>query len=120
MSSPSGQQLGAQIFGEDLASTILNLKAELTALRRDSYLSGTLAGAPLGWITPTPTLPASTVVATNTYNRPVTVYITGGTVTAIVIDGVTHGFLAGSFRLKPSGTIAITYSVAPTWKWYGD
>ena len=38
----------------------------------------------------------------------------GGTVTAIAINGVTTGLLAGTFYLKASDTITFTYTVVPT------
>lgn len=50
--------------------------------------------------------------------------ITGGTVTAISI-GTTSGALQGtgltpgSFIVNPGEIIATTYSVAPTWQWFG-
>ena len=52
--------------------------------------------------------------------RDALVTITGGTVTAITVDGQTMFTSTAADRmvLVPSGkTISITYSVAPTWKW---
>lgn len=66
-----------------------------------------------------PTVPASTVAYTNSYGYPCMVSIYGGTVTAITIDGVATGQTSGTFVLSPGETIAITYSSAPTWKWFG-
>lgn len=65
-----------------------------------------------------PALAATTVPMTNTTHRAVSVDVSGGTVTVIKVDGVTTGFTAGAFRLRPDQTIAITYSVAPTLGWY--
>jgi hypothetical protein len=62
-----------------------------------------------GWLT-APSVPASTVAQANTFNFTVEVYIlTAGTGTAI----------GQRFRLDPGCTIAITYTGAPTWAWYG-
>lgn len=72
--------------------------------------SGAWAGAPA--------LAATTVPMTNTSGRAVSVDISGGTVTVVKVDGATTGFTAGTFRLRPGQTIAITYSVAPTVAWY--
>jgi len=43
--------------------------------------------------------------------------ITGGTMTNVSVNGVTAGAGAGNYALPPGGTIAMTYSVAPTWAW---
>lgn len=70
------------------------------------------------WAAPTaPAVPASTVAATNPFTFPVPVTITGGTVTAVVVNGVTQGATSGYFLVPVGGTISITYSVAPTWSW---
>lgn len=66
-----------------------------------------------------PAIPASTVTATNTTKRAMFVEVTGGTVTAVKVDGVTVGArVSGSFYVRPNSTIALTYSVAPTWQWF--
>lgn len=65
----------------------------------------------------TPSVPASGTPVTNTSPLPVTVVITGGTMTAVVINGVTVGAGAGTYTLPAGGTITLTYTVAPTWTW---
>lgn len=71
---------------------------------------GTWAGAPA--------LAASNTDMTNTSGVDVYVSISGGTVTAIKVDGVAQaGLTSGRFALRPSQTISITYSVAPTVTW---
>jgi hypothetical protein len=66
----------------------------------------------------TPTLPASTVAATNTSGQYVAVGISGGTVTAVTVNGVQVASGTGvNVSLPPGGTISVTYSVAPTWTW---
>jgi len=66
-----------------------------------------------------PAIPASTVAATNTSEHPMWVEIAGGTVTVVKVDGVTIGArVVGAFLVRPGSTIAITYSVAPTWQWF--
>lgn len=66
-----------------------------------------------------PAVPASTVAATNTSRRPMFVEVAGGTVTVVKVDNVTVGArTSGSFYVRPGSTIAITYSVAPTWQWF--
>ncbi len=55
----------------------------------------------------------------NLYNRDVLVYVTGGTVTAIGVNGTNTGLFTGVFLLKANDYITLTYSAAPSWLWYG-
>jgi len=64
-----------------------------------------------------PTVPVSTVVLTNPFQTDCVVYISGGTVTVIAVNGVTTGLTSGTFIVEALKTIAITYSVVPTWVW---
>lgn len=65
----------------------------------------------------TPAVPASTVAAQNPNNFPIQVVITGGTLTAVVVNGVTVGTAAGTYFVPAYGAISVTYSAAPTWTW---
>lgn len=66
-----------------------------------------------------PAIPASTVEVENTHSHPMFVEVTGGTVTAVKVDGVTIGArVSGSFYVRPGSKISLTYSVAPTWQWF--
>lgn len=68
----------------------------------------------------TPAVPASTVTATNTNPFPVLVALTGGTTTVIAVNGTTVATTTPANVVVPAGgTIAVTYSVAPTWVWTG-
>lgn len=67
----------------------------------------------------TPAVPASTVAVQNTNPNPVTVVITGGTMTAVVVNGVTVGTGAGTYVVPAGGAISMTYTVVPTWAWTG-
>lgn len=64
-------------------------------------------------------IPASGTALANPYSIPCAVTISGGTVTAIAINGVTVAGTSGTFYLQPGNTITLTYSVAPTWTWVG-
>lgn len=66
-----------------------------------------------------PSLPASANALTNPFGRDCEVVITGGTVSAVAIDGTTTGLTSGTFVLPAEKLIKVTYSVAPTWKWFG-
>lgn len=65
----------------------------------------------------TPAVPASTTPVTNTSPLTATVVISGGTVTNVSVGGVTAGSGDGTYTVPAGVTIAVTYSVAPTWTW---
>jgi hypothetical protein len=66
----------------------------------------------------TPAVPASTVTATNNTGYPVLVALTGGTTTVISVNGTTVATTTPANVVVPNGgTIAVTYSVAPSWTW---
>lgn len=74
---------------------------------------------PVGYLGSQPSVPASTVNYTNTFGVTCRVYVTGGTVTAIAIGGTATGLTAGQLIVEPGEIIKLTYSSAPTWKWFG-
>jgi len=80
-------------------------------------VTGILVAPPLAPVVATPAVPASTVAASNTNPFPVAVTVTAGTVTVISVGGVSSGLTAGVLVVPAGSTIAITYSVAPTWVW---
>ena len=76
----------------------------------------------------TPAVPASGTSLANTFSSPVRVYITAaGTTTAYTItdasgNAVTFSTaltLGQEITLDPGESISITYTAAPSWKWYG-
>lgn len=75
---------------------------------------------PLGHAMTQPAVPASTTPITNTFGVDAEVHIAGGTVTVIAVGGVATGLTAGTVRVPVGQTITLTYSVAPTWQWFGD
>lgn len=67
-----------------------------------------------------PAVPASTTALINGYWRDAAVTVVGGTTTAVAVAGTALGLTTTPYHslIVPAGeTIAITYSVAPTWKW---
>ena len=83
-------------------------------------LFGVDTHTPINAANPTPAqpaVPASTVAVQNTNSYPVSVVISGGTITAVVVNGITVGTAAGTYLVPSGGAISITYSVAPTWVW---
>lgn len=73
-----------------------------------------------GYWSAAPSVPASGTNQQNTGWRDAVVVITGGTVSAITVDGQATGYTAtGATVVVPSGkNINITYTVAPSWVWY--
>lgn len=63
-------------------------------------------------------VPATTVALTNPYPFDIDVYLNGGVVTAVSIDGTATGGNRGYAKLPANKTITLTYSVAPTWTWF--
>lgn len=92
-----------------------NYDSEANLLDATNYAGIVIRGGQAG-IT-TPSLPASTVTATNTTGRIVEVVVWGGTVTAITVAGFGMGLTQGTVTVWPGETVAVTYSVAPTWAW---
>lgn len=64
-----------------------------------------------------PSVPATTLAYQNTTGRDAMVVISGGTVTAIAVDGTATGITSGTVMVPSGKTITLTYSVAPTWIW---
>lgn len=64
-----------------------------------------------------PALPATTVKIRNPFFQDALVTISGGTVTAITVNGTATGATSGAVLVPSCGTIAVTYSAAPTWAW---
>ncbi len=64
-----------------------------------------------------PSVPASTIALKNPFYRDAAVHISGGTVTAIAIDGQATGVTSGLVMLPSGRNITLTYSSAPSWVW---
>lgn len=79
---------------------------------RDSA-SAVVTAAP-AMFTTAMTLAATGVASLNPNPVPVSVTVTGGTVTQIAINGVNTGQTTGTFTVPVGGSITVTYSVGPT------
>lgn len=75
---------------------------------------------PVGHSVAQPAIPASTTAQTNQSGVDCMVYVSGGTVSAIAVNGTTTGLTSGAFRVPSGATITLTYSSAPTWQWFGE
>lgn len=65
-----------------------------------------------------PTLPLSGVAVVNPYPFNVEVYLNGGTLIDVLIDGVSTGGSRGVVVLGSGQTITMTYTVVPSWVWF--
>jgi hypothetical protein len=65
----------------------------------------------------TPSLPASGTAVTNNTGFKVRIFISGGSVNVIAINGTNVGAFTGMLVLLPTETIALTYGTAPAWHW---
>jgi pectate lyase-like protein len=64
-----------------------------------------------------PAVPATTVPQQNRFLRDAAVYVAGGTVSDIKVDGASIGVTSGMVMVPAGKSITLTYSAAPTWKW---
>lgn len=64
-----------------------------------------------------PVVPASGTPAVNTSPLPASVVVSGGTVTSVVVNGVSVGTGDGTYSVPSGQAITLTYSAAPTWAW---
>lgn len=109
-----------QSQGQDTTTLLRNLISRVNAL--ENSINRTNTGTNITH----PVLPATGVQYTWLGTKPATVYIRGGTVTSIVIGSLAFGIVSGAgltsgtFRVNPGDYIQVSYSVAPTWEWYGD
>jgi hypothetical protein len=113
--SSGGQASGVQ--GSATTGIVRILQRRLTRHRARIWIPSLQS---TGGTNPTPSqpaVPASGVAVQNTNLYPVDVTITGGTVTAVVVNGVTVGTGDGTYLVPVAGSISMTYSVAPTWVW---
>jgi hypothetical protein len=70
-----------------------------------------------------PAIAASTAAVTNDTGFDCSVYIAGGTVTAVAVGGTAIASITSTpayVRVPANQTVTLTYSVAPTWQWFGD
>jgi hypothetical protein len=64
-----------------------------------------------------PAVPASTVAIASPHPAAMFVTVTGGTVSAVTINGVSMSATSGTFLMRPGASITLTYSAAPAWAW---
>lgn len=118
---PGGQLSGTMHINAATAETAISVNGAANATLIYEGGNGTaVRGARTA-----PGVPASTTALLNPFWRHAWVAITGGTVSAIAVDGVATGFTLTAGQViavrVPSGkTVTLTYTVAPTWTWWLD
>lgn len=101
-----------QVNGSTARGTVETSSVSNTYRGNDGY-------NPVGAL-PTPVLPVSGSAHTNQSSHDATVYVHGGTVSAIAVAGMRTGLTSGAFRVVANQTITLTYTAAPAWTWIGD
>lgn len=91
--------------------------AQLTAGLRADTAATNGASLDQGGGFATPTVPASGTAAANTSSLPATVVVTGGTVSNVVVNGISVGAGDGTYTVPGGQSVTLTYSAAPTWAW---
>lgn len=129
ISIPTGTYAGVQVRGNDLVgnTTALTTGTVTVATWSKYAITDNPGYNPHGAVT-TPTFPTTTTVVTNTTGLRVTAMIKSGATapTVITYNGVADSTILPavtslfSLALDPGGTIAFTFTVAPTWAWFGN
>lgn len=112
-----GPYTGNLIYGNQLSAGTSGTLTQNTGSTNTIF--GNVGYNPVGALA-TPAMPASGTAYTNKFGVSASVYITGGTVSAIAIAGTTTGVTSGMVTVGPGQTITLTYSAAPTWNWLGN
>ena len=102
----------APTAGQVLASVTCGPGAWATSYIAYYTSSGTMAQPAVG-----PSGSGNAVADTNSSSSFVTITNSGGTVTAVYVNGVLVGTAAGTYLVPLGGTISMVYTGAPTWVW---
>src|SRR6516162_5300382 len=116
------QQCNGYLLASNLSNSNLN-NAEFSfagTIAADVNLAQAFPGAPgsNSTVNPgsNPAVPASGTIQQN-YGPNAQVFVTGGTVSGVTINGIPTGMTSGAFYLAAGGSITLNYTVAPTWTW---
>jgi hypothetical protein len=108
----------------DMAGVIFDREQNMRYITVAPYrINGFDYGAPgnskcLQAVLASPAVPASNVPLANPFGFDCTVYVSGRNVTDVAIDGVSTGLKSGMYSVPRCGTITLSYSSPPTWKWF--
>ncbi len=112
-----GPYTGNLIYGNQLVAGTTGTLTQNAG--STNAIFGNVGYNPVGALA-TPAVPVSGTAYTNKFGVSASVYVTGGTVSAIAVGGTTTGLTSGMVTVGPGQTITLTYSVAPTWVWLGN
>lgn len=115
--SATGSLSACQIENNDVLGNLSGTFQLTTSPSGGYYVRWNSNYNPRG-IVSAPSMPASGVAQSNSYGADATVFVTGGTVTSIQVNGTATGLISGAIPLGPNASITIAYSVAPSWQWY--
>jgi Pectate lyase superfamily protein len=113
----TGSLSACQVENNDVLGNLTGTFLFDTAASGGYYMRWNSNYNPRGIIT-APSMPASGVAQSNIYGADATVFVTGGTVSIIAVNGTTTGLTSGAIPLGPNASITITYSSTPSWQWY--
>lgn len=111
-----GPFTGNLIYGNQLVAGTSGVLTQNAG--SNNIISGNVGYNPVGALA-SPAVPASGTAYTNKFGVTASVYVAGGTVSAIAIAGTATGATSGLVVVGPGQTITLTYTAAPTWTWFG-
>ncbi len=95
-----------------------NINLSAIAVSKLNGATGIFLSNPGNSYITTPSVPASGTALTNSSGQRAVVHISGGSVTAVKVNGVTPFSNTNvTVILNPGDTITLTYSSAPSWVW---
>jgi hypothetical protein len=98
-----------------------NLTAQITAITSNTITVAETTQPGTVTVAGTVSLvPQSAVAHQNPFWRNATAYVTGGTVTAIAVNGATLGTTSGLVRVPTGSSMTLTYSATPSVVWIVD
>jgi hypothetical protein len=107
--------VAGNIFASGYATQpVINLATGATGAVR-----GNVGWNPVGPLT-APGVPSSGTPLANPFALDCSVYVTGGTITAISVGGTATGVTSGLVRVPASQSVTLTYTGSPSWTWFGD
>ena len=98
----------------DSARYLVYSGSDPSATDENHLLDGQVGSPPFVF---TPAVPASGTAQFNNSAYPSLVVVSGGTVSAVTVNGTPTGATSGGFYVPAGGSITLTYTVAPAWSW---
>jgi hypothetical protein len=121
MKDPTELEIGGTISSNGAPVQLIQIQSRPSTGRKwhITFLSvfGNDPHTNIGALITPPAVPATGIAQSNYYPFPVAVTVSGGTVTAINVNGSATGLTSGTVWVPSGGSISIAYTVAPTWVW---